>query len=61
MKVRLYDYTEHGEVYRCTCDLAECFPDDDAELRAAVSELSTTGRYWTGGGAAPIVLLMRAT
>lgn len=60
MKVRIYDYETGEEVYRCTCDVAECFPDDDDTLRAAVSELMTTGRYWAGGGAAPVVLLVRA-
>jgi hypothetical protein len=30
----------------------------DPEYWPAVVELGTTGRYWIGGGAAPLVLLM---
>ena len=61
MQVKIYDYAESGEeVFRAQCDVAECFPDDDDELRAALRELSTVGRYWAGGGASPLTLLMRA-
>jgi hypothetical protein len=43
-------------------DLRDCFPDaDDPEYFAALNELQATGRYWTGGGAAPLFYMTRAT
>ena len=34
--------------------------DDDAEYERALDELRRVGRYWIGGGAGPLFLLMRA-
>lgn len=59
MRVRVLDYPEGGaETLRCVCDLADCFPDDPEEQRHARAEIERAGRYWTGGGAAPLVLIM---
>ena len=63
MRVKVYDYTDNGaETYRDEYELVECFGDGkaDPDYRPALTELATVGRYWIGGGAAPLVLLMRA-
>lgn len=39
-------------------DLRDCIPDPD-EFYRALAELETTGRYWIGGGAAPLVYISR--
>jgi len=59
MKVRILDYDARGETLRGVADLRDCFPDDDEEMQRALRELANAGRYWTGGGAAPLVLLTR--
>jgi len=63
MKVKIFDYTDGSETPVLSeggeCDLRECFPDDDEEYQAALDALKAEGRYWTGGGAAPLVLLMK--
>lgn len=41
-------------------DLREVLGDDDREYFAALDELNRTGRYWIGGGAAPLFYLTRA-
>jgi hypothetical protein len=59
MQVKIYDYPENGaETLRGVSTLRDCFPDDAQERRAAELSLRTYGRYWAGGGAAPLVLLM---
>ena len=65
MKVKVYDISHNGdETFRAECDHSECFPNDqgynDDESEIALDQLRTSGRYWAGGGAAPLVLLMRA-
>ena len=60
MKVKVYDYDASGnETVRTECcTLWDCFPDeDDPEYHSALTVLQREGRYWTGGGAAPLVLL----
>jgi hypothetical protein len=64
MRVRIYDCDEAGnETLRCECELGECFPDHPMqhsdEYYTALNELKKVGRYWTGGGEAPLVMLMR--
>ena len=60
MRVKLFDIDDSGrETFRCECDLDDCFDGGDGEASVAHAELSQIGRYWTGGGAAPLVLLMR--
>ncbi len=64
MDVKIYDIDDSGnETYRATCDVRECFPKDDgyndSEAHAAIAELTDRGRYWCGGGAAPLTLLVR--
>lgn len=41
-------------------DLSEVCGDDDAEFFAAQDELKRVGRYWIGGGAAPLFYITRA-
>jgi hypothetical protein len=42
-------------------DLTECFPEPgDEEYLLAHMELERSGRYWGGGGAAPIFLITKA-
>ncbi len=67
MQVKIYDVDSQGnEAFRAQCDLHDCFPDDsrdengNSEFLAALNELTRSGRVWIGGGAAPLVLLMRA-
>jgi hypothetical protein len=61
MLVKVIDVAKNGhETVRCEAFLGEVFPDaDDPERAHAESELLRAGRYWTGGGAAPLVLLKR--
>lgn len=60
MQVRIYDTDETGnEFYRAQCDHSECFPDTD-EAYKALEYLRAQGRYWIGGGSAPLVLITRA-
>ena len=62
MFVKLYDCDQNGttETFRAQCELIECFPDapDDPEYQLALAELKRAGRYWVGGGAAPLTLLI---
>ncbi len=58
MRVKIYDVAENGsEIFRSQCDHSECFPDDDNESAECLRRLQCDGRYWTGGGAAPLTLL----
>ena len=62
MMVRVYDVAPDGaQTYRGEYELLETFGDGaaDPEYRLARSELARTGRYWLGGGAAPLILLNR--
>ena len=61
MKVKTYEITANGsEIFLAHCDHSDCFPDDDAEREECLRRLRCDGRYWAGGGAAPLTLLMRA-
>lgn len=60
MNVKIIDVANGIETTRSECDLRECFPDDETEYYVAKGALNKEGRYWTGGGAAPLVLLMKA-
>lgn len=49
------------ETFRCRAPLRECFPDpEDEEYHKAANYIDDCGRYWAGGGAAPLVRLVRA-
>lgn len=63
MKVKIYDHDANGtEMPPREAHLWECFPDDnDPEYQLALDALKRDGRYWTGGGAAPLVLLVKET
>ncbi len=57
-RVNVYD----GETMEQTGSnvlLIDCFPDDLDEQAAAMAVLKRDGRYWAGGGAAPLVLLTK--
>lgn len=45
----------------CAADveLSECIERDDPEYLAALEHLNHIGRYWGGGGASPMFLIMR--
>jgi hypothetical protein len=62
MNVKIYDIDADtgAETFRCVAFLADALPTDDDEYGPARDELSRVGRYWIGGGAAPLVLLVRA-
>lgn len=61
MRVRIIDVDqnsgEHKE--RGECDLRDCFFNEEEAYEAARDEIRASGRVWIGGGAAPLVLLMR--
>jgi hypothetical protein len=59
VKVRIYDYVAGMECYRGTCELSEAVPEQ-GERNRAHAYLALVGRYWVGGGAVPLVLLMNA-
>lgn len=47
------------ETLQVECDLNECLDEDDAQIIEARQALHNMGEYWTGGGAAPLVVLRR--
>ena len=60
MRVKVFDYDKDGtETLRSECELRECFPDDEEEYHTVFVTLTKDGRYWTGGGAAPLVMLKK--
>lgn len=63
MRVNTYTIEADGtEKLHCeNVDLMECFPDapQDDEYHVAKRYLERDGRYWGGGGATPLFLLMR--
>lgn len=62
MKVRVYNIDKtNAETLRCECYLSECYPDDQDGYLNAREELLKSGRYWEGGGAMPLTLLMRVS
>ena len=59
MRVNVYD--ENGDrLLQQRVDLDDIMGDDIEGRAAAAGELTTIGRYWIGGGAAPAFLLMLA-
>lgn len=62
MRVKVYEVDAEGHE-TCTGihDTRECFPgpENDAERALAEAELQRTNRYWGGGGASPLFLLLR--
>lgn len=61
MQIKIYDVDQsEAETFRAECALRECFPDDAEGCNLARGYLAASGRYRLGGGAAPIVLLVRA-
>ncbi len=46
-----------GTTFSDECDLSDAFHDCD-EYATAWNELHKRGRYWAGGGAAPLALLV---
>jgi hypothetical protein len=59
MEVRIVDIDQDtGEkTFRCVAPLDSIFDDEDDEYRFAAESLQQEGRYWVGGGAAPLVRL----
>lgn len=64
MKVNTYEIDDKTGEERLHCanvTLLDCFPEGgkDEEYLLAHFELDRHGRYWGGGGAAPLFLIMR--
>lgn len=59
-RVNVYDYIEGTEVFRAECELIECLPSGGPEYVQAQIYLTMCGRFWAGGGSAPLVLLTTA-
>lgn len=65
MRVQLFDYSDdalHEAPMGPPCDFGEAFPlgsIDYVERACMFDELERVGRAWTGGGAAPLLLVMR--
>lgn len=59
MKVNLYT-ADAAEPFARNVELCEALADDDAETARAIHELNTAGRYWVGGGSAPLILMTRS-
>ena len=51
---------DQGSTFERECELEDCIQTeyDAATYREAQCELGKTGRYWLGGGAAPLALLI---
>jgi hypothetical protein len=52
--------SDNGSTFGAPADTRDIFGDDEAERIEAEAALIQIGRYWTGGGAAPLILVMRA-
>ncbi len=61
MKIKVYavDQSTGAETFDGECELDEALERDDPEYAIALGQLLTIGRYWVGGGAAALSLLMR--
>lgn len=61
LRVNTYDIAADGtETLRSeNVTLLDCFPDKDDEYYTAQRYLERDGRYWGGGGATPLFLIMR--
>jgi hypothetical protein len=59
MQVRIVDVDQDTgeETFRCVAPLDSIFEDDVDERQTAAEQLRRQGRYWVGGGAAPLVRL----
>lgn len=53
---------DEGKSFERECELVDAInPQWDADLyEQAIYELARVGRYWTGGGAMPIGLIVKA-
>ena len=63
MQVKLFNVNQDtGEqsIIDANCNLADCFPGDDASYEGAIQLIKDNGRAWIGGGAAPLFLAVRA-
>lgn len=66
MRVHIYDYSgvrpdNSGTYdYLGECELTEALPEPNEESALAFQGLRDHGRYWIGGGASPLILLVRA-
>lgn len=62
MRVNTYEIDAAGERLNAeNITLIDCFPgpENGDEYLLAYTELERTGRYWGGGGASPLFLIMR--
>lgn len=60
MLIKLFDVDPTGaETFRVACDHSECFPDDLESAAEALHRLRLDGFHIVGGGAAPLVRLVR--
>ena len=61
MRVNTYTIDPDGteKLHAENVSLLECFPDKDDEYYTAERYLEREGRYWGGGGATPLFLIMR--
>ncbi len=61
MRVRIYEVNQQtgAETLRGEADFTEALPEPNDEQALAYQELRESGRAWIGGGAAPLILLMR--
>jgi hypothetical protein len=58
--VKVLRIEEDGtEVFERYSELRDCFPEDDIGYEEAYYEIGQVGRFWVGGGAAPLFLLIR--
>jgi len=61
MRVKVFYVNQDtgDETFWTECSLDETLDRADDEYGDAVWHLQDNGRYWLGGGAAPLVLLLR--
>ena len=62
MEMQVNVYEEDGVTLNCgPVDLREICGDDDEMFTEAMNELKKAGRYWLGGGSAPLYFVKRAS
>jgi hypothetical protein len=61
MKVKVYEVNMDlgNQKLVAECDHAKCFPGDPEEIAKAATFLNISGDYVTGGGASPLMLLVK--
>jgi hypothetical protein len=61
MRVNIYDIDNRGteRLRAASVELSECIDRTDKEYVQALNQLNHMGRYWGGGGASPIFMLIR--